>query len=349
MTEKIIIRELKTSDYRKLAEFNSNFPGDSLSVEQWLERFKYWWDENPAFIDSWHRGFILLDNFKIVGFVGSFPTLFKTGNEIIRVFNGTTWRVLDDYRNFSIELWEYNRRVSSHYISFNTTPTEFVSNLIRKFHYKLLPWGSEQESFYVVDPNNFLKSRKLPLAILLRPLLYILIIVRQSCIRSLKIPYEYIELNEADAFFDELWINTSRYIKYTNVRDCNCVNWYSHNKILMGIYCQGHLIGYSIFMINGRTENYILQIVDFWVDHSYNLDQILSGFLQAVRVIALERKCYIIKFPHFSKEINRSFTKIRLLKHNIKRSNFFFIPHDIQDDFNTGNSYFTLLQGDYGS
>ena len=92
------------NDYHELALFLSKQFVEGLSAEFWLNRFKFWWDSNPAFSEEIERGWLILADNKIAGFYGVVPTLMTYLQKERRVFNLTTWMVNPDYRSVSIRL-----------------------------------------------------------------------------------------------------------------------------------------------------------------------------------------------------------------------------------------------------
>jgi hypothetical protein len=344
-----LIRQITDTDYTGLAEFLSAFPGDEKSPEQWQQRFRYWWDDNPAFDESWTRGFVIVDSGLTVGFVGSFPTLFKCGEQIVKAFNGTTWRVLPDYRNLSIELWIKNREISNHVLSFNTTPTDTVIKLISKLNYRLLPWGSEQESLYILNPSVYTHKVFYGWFPIISPLIGVGINLKQAMVRkATKGKYAYKTLPGTDKSFDELWERTKDTFAYTNVRTADSVQWYSKNSILIGIYHEDFLQGYAIAtetVINKVKELYM---ADLWLFPSIELHKAISGLVDFVIGIAKMRNCSMVRFPHFTEKLAVAYKKKGLLHKKINRRNYYRLPSSLQIDFTSDNSYFTLLQGDYG-
>ena len=241
------ISEVKPGDYEDLARFLSEFPADRLSRDQWLKRLNYWWEGNPAFSGEWIRGFKLVSSGVIVGFVGSFPSQMKIGAREETVFNGTTWRVKEGFRNESIDLWAYNRKVSKNYISFNTTPTAQVAKLILKYNYKLYPWGDNRQYYYLVNPAKYIKSRisKLPgIACLIIGKLFTLI--QNGRLRLTNSGIKAQICREPDSGFDELWETNQHLYDFTNSRDAKSVAWYAKGKILVSMHIRDKLIGYAI-------------------------------------------------------------------------------------------------------
>jgi len=346
----LYIRELETSDYDALATFNSAFPGDNLSAAQWLARLKHWWDDNPSYIDEWKRGFLLLNVDQIVGFVGSFPTNYKAGDEVIRAFNGTTWRVLEAYRNWSIDLWTKNREVSKNFLSFNTTPTDDIIKLIKRFKYLKYPWGDDTTSYHVSRP--FLFSRCfLPatIQILFVPAGIALYMLQTFKTKQYKSDYKVKEISNTEDI-DRLWQRTKNQVAYTNERSSRCVDWYASGKNLAGLYCNDELTAYAIFSIQKHALHPFKEMIltDFWYDRDKNLLPQLSALHEYAKKMAAEHIVTLIKYPHFSKEISEILIKLGFRTKPQTSRGYLRLGNDQSFTINGGNSYFTLTQGDYG-
>jgi hypothetical protein len=344
----VLIRQITAVDYSALAEFLTAFPGDGRNSEQWLQRFLYWWEDNPAFDENWVRGFVMLDVEMIVGFVGSFPTWFRFGKTDIKAFNGTTWRVLEGYRNYSIDLWIKNREISNKLISFNTTPTGNVIKLIEKIYYKLLPWGNEQESIYMLKPAKYLKQSDKRLYCLLSLVLAAAIHFAQHFrVSKNKGDYTVKPLTKADDSFDHLWEKTKNRYLFTNIRTSETVNWYSQNKLLVGVYNNSELYGYAILSA-GYPDLKELFLADLWIPFDHETYKVMKSLVLFVLEEAEKRDCVIIRFPHFNVKLTEFYKRAGLLQKRISRVNYCRIPVSMKTCFTEDNSYFTMLQGDYG-
>jgi hypothetical protein len=344
----VIIRQITTSDYNALAEFLSAFPGDERSSRQWLLRFRHWWDENPAYDENWVRGFVITDVDRIVGFVGSFPTFFQYEGHIIKAFNGTTWRVLEGFRNYSIDLWLKNREISNHVLSFNTTPTDNVIKLIGKLNYRLLPWGSKQESIYLLKISHYFKhvagKKNRRYTIFLSPVIYI----KQLWLNVRKISSFSFKIQEsADSLFDELWERTKKQFENTNLRTADTVNWYSQSSTLVGIFKEEILTGYAI-LAESTTHVKELYLADLWIFYKSDNQELIRSIVGFAIELGRKKGCTIVRFPHFNDTLSTSFRKAGLLQKKTPRRNYYRMPLGMKSDFTKANSYFTLMQGDYG-
>jgi len=353
VTDSITIRELATDDYPKLARFNARFPDDNRSEGDWLARFRYWWDENPAYDEHWKRGFVLLDSSEIVGFVGSFPTFIKAGDVVLKAFNGTTWRVLEQYRKWSIELWAYNREVSANYISFNTTPTNDVIKMILRLKYKKLPWGADRYSYLIGNPRSFAQLLPSKIPYYAKPLVATSLRLVQRMLLVRGIPdYAVKTFGEDLSDLESLWERTKHHIEYTNIRNAASMDWYRRGKTLHGVYQGTRLVAIVLYIKSQVNKDSISTqtMVDFWCDPIEELQNVFKA------IIAHDASAFcsmpdlaLIKYPHFSADISKALSKAGLYSKDSCGVGYVRIPSGSNHTFNSDNSYFTLLQGDYGA
>src|SRR6185436_4976828 len=78
VTPPITLEPVRADQYQALADFNARFEDETRPVEFWLGRFRLWWDDNPAWDANATRGWTLMADGRIVGFVGVIPALFQT-------------------------------------------------------------------------------------------------------------------------------------------------------------------------------------------------------------------------------------------------------------------------------
>ncbi len=147
--------------YDELIEFLSNFEDETRDSEFWRSRLYFWWDQNPAFSDKIERGWVLTrnDNNKIVGFIGNIPTFFHFQGKKIIVFNATSWRVNNKYRNQSLSLIFKSVGYSKNSLQFDTTPSDDVINILNSLKFQQFPLLSSWTYNTLLNPYNILRSR----------------------------------------------------------------------------------------------------------------------------------------------------------------------------------------------
>lgn len=347
----ISIRELTDSDYPALADFNSSFNDDKLSAEQWHAKFRYWWNDNPAYDGNWKRGFLLLDGDRIVGWVGSFPTLFYADGQIIHAFNGTTWRVLPGYRQYSIDLWTSNREVSKHYLSFNTTPIDEIIPLIRKLKYFQYPWGEEKVSYLITDSRQFaisyLGKPWSHLAIVLAPLISI---AQRFTLKITPSAMRVVSGMPSDVELDLLWEATRSWLSYTNLRDSRTVRWYSHDRTVMAAYDETGLAACALFGFLGhsRHQSMELHLLDIWFRNAHCMKPALHAIIGESIRLAKKDKAVMIRFPHCTKLMSEYLDQTGIRTTHQSHLGYVKLGKGQEFALTPENSWFTRLQGDYG-
>lgn len=347
----IEIQTVTAADYHKLAAYFADFPGEKRTSEEWLHRFNHWWEGNPAFTSDHVRGVILKDNEQIVGYNGNFPSLLLIDGVETVALNGSSWRVQEKYRQYSMELYYQNRILAKDKIFFNTTPVSSILKLLKVHKFKLIPWGDEQESFLPLKISLKINSSGLNSG-----LTFLICRIADYCwkkylkfavfLRSSKQRFKWQLIPEPGPEFDDLWLRTKNKFANTNVRNRKCVHWYSRGKILFGCYHDNILTGYALFLPYGSGNLNKFRLVDLWLE---NIDHVVIRELIRFGIsYCLQNDFDLIYFPHFTKELVEHFNQMFLRKHRITRMNFFSIPIRIEDQIHRDKSYFVTLQGDYG-
>lgn len=351
--ERIRIGEVTSEDYKELALFNSSFGNDARGFDFWLARLKHWWDENPAYDKDWVRGFILRSDTGIHGFIGSIPTWMKINGQQTKVFNGTTWRVNPDFRKHSIDLWDLNRSVSDNYLSLNTTGTEDVRRLLKVLRYCKLPNGPGTESFILLRPNLVQSTQeKHSLGTIKSILAHSVSQINRKYIGYKRVKgYNAAVLTGKEDDVNTLWHDSQHQYLNTNVRTKECVQWLARGILLVGVYRSGRLVAYAICMVTDRSTNQFgtLRLVDLWYIPECDLQSVLIELTSFFIKYGFDNELSLIRIPHFTATQAIVFSKLGLLSKS-RNKNAYYKPSKF-DKITLGESesYFTLLQGDYGA
>lgn len=342
LNKSITISQVQSDDYKMLASFLSEFLDDSRTKDEWLERLNYWWDANPSYNSDWIRGFVLKDAANIVGFVGSFPTDLLWEGKVVRAFNGTTWRVLPEYRKYSVDLWFENRKISKDYISFNTTPTEMLVKLIQRFKYREIPWGNKKES-YILLSLNILKFKYINYCNHIFKTISFLQL-KQFKRRNNVIIKEGIKQIE----IEELWEKSSDRYSCTNVRSFKNVAWYSKGKRVFSLYSNMKFLGYFIILQSYSDGFKKMRIVDFWSEEITEI--IVSSIVKYCHEIGKKENVDIVFFPYFNYKVEQILKKLLFLHKAINSfKHYYRIPHKLELKIETSKQYYVSLQGDFGA
>lgn len=339
-----------------LVDFLVSFPGETREAQFWFDRFCLWWDRNPAMSEEFIKGWILKENGKLVGFLGTFPSYFQLFGKKTVVHNATTWRVSPDYRNHSLRLLFKQIETSQGTLLFMTTPNETVTRVIKSQNYQLIERPDQRAAYWVTNFGRVFQSfagRNLAvrtLGIGIAPFFHWIQNVRLKPSKS-ALRFEAKEIFHADSAFDELWTGTRDRYPNTYVRTAETINWYCFasphfKKHLFGVYQGSQLKAYGIFIRRQSRKLNLWECIDFWG----NTDE---GVIKALLVCLKKcvRKCSIdlIKFPSFSRQIGELFRRAGLFRVGSReREEYFKISTELKEVFSENDTYFTYSVGDVG-
>ncbi len=339
--------------YAPLAEYLSAFERDSRTPEAWLERFRIWWDANPAFSEADPRGWILKDGNKIAGFLGNIPFFFSSEGRPVRAYTASTWRVLPDYRGYSLDLLRKFMRFTQNHFSVCTTPAPNVSEIFKKLGYEMIPRGDDRTGWSVIHfenvfgqvrGENFLS--RLAAGIISGPLGW-------AQDRRLGAPGQEDRARECSAAgpaFDDLWEHTKNLYDFTDLRTSEALNWYcfadsARRKILFGTFQGDRLEAFMILSPRRAGRLKILECLDLWPEPGQDA---LRALLAGVRRYAREHAYDRISFPGFFSESNRRILKrlIFFKKKAKPRCEFYRMPGSKGESGTKGRIYFHYGEGD---
>jgi hypothetical protein len=356
------VTPVSLTDYAALSAFLADFPDDeSGSADAWLNRMRSWWDLNPAYDDSFTRGWLLREQGKIVGFLGSIPWRFQLGGQETTVFAGTTWRVLPAYRGMSFAL--KRRQMDEHegVLHLSTTPRAEVERLLTKLGYEPMRGGGDDETHSAIILNvEKLLRRKLngtPSArVIAKRAAPVLKAFQKLRLRRLgRCAHEKVrELRHADAAFEDLWERTKSRYPSTHVRTAAAINWYCFSspelqKSLLGYFDGDRLAGYIVFMPAERRGLRIFECVDLWIEPGPRTEVILGALVEKARRRAAVMSFDLVHLPHFDNTTAVTYRRLGLLQRSApRRPGYYLGPAKLMDRLTPANSYVVLAEGDYG-
>ena len=306
-------------DYNALADFFSEIENNQSSRETWLNRFFFWWDNNPAFNENLKRGWVLKDNGKIVGFLGIIATYFQLAKEKKLIFNGTTWVVAEKYRGEpSLDLMLAFIDYTKESMLFDITSTGYVSEIKEKLGFKKIYARKGVRVYYlIIDPCDILQEKfscnwfsktalKLFIPIVRLYRFFITYIINQS-----KEFYEVKQVDHVDNSFDYLWEEKKSSFDNTNVRTSEVIRWYcskigANTNILFGCYSNKKLLGYMVC----KTEDSLgtikrkVTIMDIW--GPIKDDKFILSMIRKSLTFSIENNYHAVFFPVFSIPFLRS-------------------------------------------
>lgn len=347
------------ADYEELASFLAHFYPETESQTFWLSNFHFWWDNNPAFEPGFERGWLLRENGAIVGFLGSIPTCFQLDGQNMTVFNSTTWRVLPEARQQSMNLLSKLLMASRQSILFNTTPNDEVILILKALKFQAIPGSTgDYRSLVIINFEKVALSKlghrpgKKIAAKLAAPLLNLIQRVRLRNLpqaTSLQVK----QITEADTSFDQLWSRTKDLYPNTNLRTAEVINWCCFQnkgleKIAFGCYNQDQLLGFAIFAprLSKRHNLNILECLDLWLDPSEST--MMSALIEAASRYAHTHALDLVSFPHFNSQMGQQFNQLGLFQTKAEKNEYLKASPRLARHLTPETSYFVGLQGDAG-
>ncbi len=330
------LKRFEKTGLDSLAQYLAGFEGVQSDPEYWQSRFKLWWDGNPAFTPESTRGWVLEVKGHIVGFLGTIPSRMLVNGEVRPAHSITTWMVDEPFRNDSLAMLLELLDHAGPDPVFDTTPTDHVAEVLKSLEFEPLPWGPEKEYFYSSDP---------------RPLTGMIVGTILGGFQKLrsrfKVPaglrVEVVsELAQTD--YDALWERTRGQFKTTNVRDASAVRWsaLSDSTVKKRLYeCRdaGKLRGFLILKPRFRRGVETFECADLWTDpeHPEALEALVSRAAQ---------ESPLVSFPFFTPDIGEQLGNFGMLQVPTRQRKNLWLP---PKGYNPEDSYFCLLQGDYGT
>jgi len=351
------VRLVTSDDHAKLVRFVAEFPDEVRSEQFWLKRFRFWWDENPAYHEGVPRGWVLWERNEIKGYLGNVPTEFRLNGKPVTALCPTTWRVLPTHRNYSLHLLHHAIRCAKGSISFNTTPSEDADRVLKGLKFSLFPYCADPiKSVIVVNPRRVLRSRgesKVLGALAAwfgAPVLqglqgYRTRLGRESKGASVRL------LTHADSSFDDFWLRTRNRYAHTNVRTAAAINWQcfgneDFRKFLFGCFNGDRLAGYLIAGIGVRNGLNLASCVDLWLDP--DSPAALRELLRFARSWADKEGLDTIEIPHFDQALGGQLAALGLFQHRFTGEQPAYYKAPDLGTLDPTSSYLVGLQGDRG-
>ena len=329
------IQVITDKDYQDICLFLSNFPDDTLTPEIWLSRIRKWWDSNPAYKPGHIRGVILRIDGVIAGFSGNVPTRMIWNGRETTVISGTTWRVLPEYRKYSMDIWLKHRELTADFIYFNTTPNSTVRKLLQALKFTRLPQPTYWY-YFLGHPGSILRNPAVrSMGFLQKGCSYLaskILLARNGSVRVEPKTNTSVDLEIAD-----LWDKFRSYYSFTNVRDKEYMQWLMKTQTILYVYSSEGLMGYVALHFDCGKETYIL--VDCWSPKVFpKMKQILALLISTYRHNNL-----II--PGFNSQVATAARSCWLPKR--ENPNEGYIWYGKEAPLDPERSFLTMLQGDY--
>ena len=352
MTPPLTIEPVGADLYPALADFNAHFEDETRPAEFWMDRFRSWWDDNPAWDAASVRGWTLVTGDSIVGFVGLFPSYFQLNGTETRAWISTTWRVHGAHRGESLKLMSAVVSGARKQVLFSTTAKREIAPVMQVLGYRRMPALGGRRSLLVVDVARFtavLGARAVAaMARVVAP------VVRRIHCRAFALiarPRLLVrQVHAADVAFDALWDRTRLQYPTATVRNASWVNWQCfanrwYGKEVVAAYDGARLRGFAVAMVADWKGLKILDCVDLW----YNFADlgVAAALMQGLADLAATRDCDVVQVPHFNEAVGRALSGKGLLSANREPiTGYWRGPRPLIDGLTVQNAYLTLIEGD---
>ena len=296
---------------------------------------------------------------EISGFLANVPGLMLLDGKPAVVFSVSTWMVLPEDRERSLELFSRQMESARSTLLFDTTPTAPVAEILSNLGFELLPWGAQRESILLLRAGECLLAR-LPALSHLPQTAAALAAKTLDALQSWRLEglrprpgLRTEERREAGRVFDGLWERTRALYSTTNVRDAETLHWHCFSdhrveKRLFACFSADDATGYMILKGKRRAGLRVLECVDFWEDPA--VDGTLETLLCDVRQRAAAEGYHLLSFGHFSPRLGGRLRQIGLADVALSsRSNYCLVGSSCRTRPRVETSYFVGLQGDYGT
>jgi len=372
----MVLAPLIRKNYEASARFLEQITNGDIPRSFWLDRFEYWWHNNPNMNDAIPRGWILLsDDGKIGGFLGNIPVKYQINGQEQIVCGATSWYVAPDFAKKGMELFYAFLKQPPPFL--DTTPTEKVARVLRglKFFQLKKEWLKREaiypiqaKEFWVFIVNKFSSNKYLEFALKLIGLLVVPLIAMYQKAYEFKIlfldkKYEAKEIIRFDSSYSQLWTQLKNQYKVIAVRDWEALNWYFFGskgllatRKVIGINKNGVPIGYAALKlitrtIRGRTY-YHFELIDMVMieKHESAYYALLKGLLSFAR--SYDKKIAFIKIIPFDENMKTYINKLGFLWQTME-SRFYYrgfaVDSSSMPDAMEKSFYATPLDGDRGS
>lgn len=329
-----IVRPLVKEDYEALSRFLEKETKGIFQKDFWLDRFDYWWCNNPAMRPDIQHGWILsTKNGQIVGFFGNIPVRYLINRRETIVCSATSWYVAEEFRHQSLELLSPFLKQRNPLL--DTTPTEKIVDILHtlKFHSLQQNWLSK-DAVCPVDARefcNFLiarttskKSRTMLLkmaALLAVPAIKVLQTVNKLRLPPIKGGYTVSEVGNFDDSYTLLWNKLKNKYDILAIRNQEALSWFffgspdlRSNRKVLEIREKGTLVGYiAVKLVVSKAykkEIYrYFEVADMVIieDNPMAYCAALKGLLLLAR--KNKDKISFIKISPFDRKIEEHLTK----------------------------------------
>tara|TARA_Y100000996_G_scaffold377162_2_gene329026 strand:- start:1080 stop:2183 length:1104 start_codon:yes stop_codon:yes gene_type:complete len=300
----IKINEINTSDWNDIQELRPRV-GLAGRLGDYQEQL---FESNPLLTSGikYSKGWVIKDNNKVVGFIGSIPLLYRFQNSDIISATANSFGVEPEYRNLSLQLASTFLNQKNIDLLLNTTADKSAEIIFSYFKSKKIPQKNYNKVlFYICNGRSFVKSvlikKKIPLIIaslfsfILTPFLWLIQNRFFSLSTKENLEIKKVALKSIGEDFDKLWIRKteSEPNRLYAYRNSKYLKWHfgfcEESKLtILCAYKKNILLGYIIVMHEEVKEIKLKRskIVDLFVekDDCNIIDKLISEAYKHVKI-----------------------------------------------------------------
>jgi hypothetical protein len=346
-------------DYDELSRFLGAFPDDSTGEVLWRRRFNLWWEANPSFGPETPRGWVLKNaNGKIVGFLGNIPRRFRASGKDVRGYCATTWRVLPEFRNSSVQLYAEHLKAGAGTFLFNTTPNQSVVKVLDYLKYQSMAASRSGQTYLLpINPSTvsgtyFQHAGMSSILSALGSAALRNVTHVPNALLTLKRDGKVRLIEGAMDYFDGLWNRTQDSVAYTSVRTSDQIAWMcfgeaARRKTVFGFLDDRGLEAFATFRDSEWRGLRVLEAFDMWPASAQ--ESVVSALLAGARDHARQSGYDLLMLHDYSEGIASLLRKVGLMFRTPNPARQFYKPTASDSPAMTAaNSYLTGIDGDAG-
>jgi hypothetical protein len=276
----------------------------------------------------------------------------------IRVYCATTWRVLPEFRNRSVQLYAEHLKAGAGTILFNTTPNQSVAKVLDYLKYQSMAASRSGQTYLLpINPSSvsgtyLRRSGMAPILPALASLALRTASLTPNALLTLRRDDRVRVIDGPTESFDELWNRTRDSVAYTSVRNAEQIFWMcfadaSRQKTVLGLFDDLGLKGYAIFKDSEWRGLRVLEAFDLWPACAE--DAVVSALLAGARDHARNFRYDLLMFHDYSSGLASRFRRAGMLLTTPNSARQFFKPSAAGSPaMSPANSYLTGIDGDAG-
>ncbi|MEO5347801.1 MAG: hypothetical protein H7834_15690 [Magnetococcus sp. YQC-9] len=243
--------------------------------EFWLERFRFWWERNPAYREGMTRGWFVRDpNGTMIAFYAAIPLSFQIHGQKRLTWTGSTMYVESAHRGWGALLLLTLIKQCTDTICWLSTPGPQSDGMFTGLKLPKIPYAAQTKHILFTGPGGMV-AQSLARTSGIFP--------HSGKVRRFLSWFDRLTLNDdeirlftqCDDSFDRLWDKSRHQYPTTRWRDREtlqwfCFGWNNFEKFLLGHdpHQNGQLHGYAVFQTRNTPQGRFLVCEDLWFDRN---------------------------------------------------------------------------------